>query len=83
LQETCDGRPGVDLNDAIQVANVHAEFKCRRRNDHAVAAFGERLLRPPSLVERQRGVDEMSGDAALPELRTDAMTLAALGMLPT
>ncbi|MCQ0013778.1 hypothetical protein [Actinomadura madurae] len=51
LQERCDRGRGVDLDDAVEVADVDAEFEGAGRDDDAVAGVGERLLGAAALVE--------------------------------
>ena len=49
------------------------ELERGRGHDHAVPALGERQLRPPPLVKRQRRVDQVRGDAELPQLRAELL----------
>ena len=66
-------RRGVDLDDPVQVAHVDAELQRGGGHDHAVPRLGERLLGPPPLVQRQRGVRQERGDPARPQRRADLL----------
>ncbi len=50
LEESGDGRGAVDLDDAVEVADVDAELEGAGRHDHAVGRFGERLLGASAFV---------------------------------
>ena len=73
LQERGDRERRVDLDHPVQVADVEAELERGRGHDHAVAALGERQLRPPPLVQRQRRVDQVRGDAELTQLHAELL----------
>ena len=73
LQERGDRERRVDLDHPVQVTDVDAELKRGRGHDHAVPPLGERQLRPPPLVKRQRRVDQVRGDAELPQLRAELL----------
>ncbi len=53
LQERRDGGRRVDLDDAVQVADVDAEFEGGRGDDDAVARLRERLFRAAPFVEER------------------------------
>jgi len=44
---------GIDLNDAVEVADVDSEFQHTGRHDHAVLPVGEGVFGLPSLVDRE------------------------------
>ncbi len=50
LQERCHRARSVNLDHAVEVTDVNAEFERRRRDDHAVARLCERRLRSAPLV---------------------------------
>jgi hypothetical protein len=56
LQERGDGGGRVDLDDAVKVADVDAQFEGAGRDDDTVARFGERFFRATPFVGGQRGV---------------------------
>ena len=68
LQERGDREGGVDLDHPVQVTDVDPEFKGGRRDDHAVPPLGERQLRSPTLVKRERRMDQVRGDAKLAQV---------------
>jgi len=50
LEEPGDGWWAVDLNDAIEIADVDAEFEGAGRHDHAVGGFGKGLFGSAAFV---------------------------------
>ncbi len=62
LEEARDGRRAVDLDDAVEVADVDAELEHAGRDDDPLFRLQERLLRGVPLVERERGVCDPDGD---------------------
>ena len=53
LEERRDGAGGADLDDAVQVADVDAEFQRRGGDDDGVAGFGERRFGAAPLLSGQ------------------------------
>ena len=72
LQERRDGARGVDLDHAVEVADVDAQLQGAGGHDHAVAALGERPLGLPALVQAQRAVRDERRDAAASAARRRA-----------
>ena len=68
LQERRDGARGVDLDHAVEVADVDPQLQGAGGDDHAVAALGERLLGLPALVQAQRAVRDERLDPPHPQL---------------
>ncbi len=64
LQERRHSGRRVDLDDPVQVTDVHAEFQGARRHDHAVLGVGEGLLRAAPFVQGQGRVGQERGHPA-------------------
>jgi hypothetical protein len=56
LQEACDSRRRIDLDDSVEVADVDAEFEGGGGDDDAVTGFGERAFGGAALVRGERRV---------------------------
>jgi hypothetical protein len=54
LKKRCDARRGIDLNHAVQIADVDSQFQCAGRHDDAVRSARESFLRSTSLVDAER-----------------------------
>ena len=80
LEEGGDGAGSVDLDDAVEVADIDSQLQRARGDDDTVAALGERLLGTPALVEGERAVGDECPSAGSMELggqRFDTSTAVA------
>ena len=67
LQERRHGPRRIDLDHAVEVADVDAELKRRGGDDDGVLGFGEGLFRASPFVYRQRGVGDVGLDVSFAE----------------
>jgi hypothetical protein len=70
LQECGNGEWGVYLDHPVQVTDVDAELKGGRGYDHAVSPLSEGPLGLLPLTKRERGMDQVRGDAEFPAVRS-------------
>ena len=70
LEEAGHGRRGVDLDHAVEVANVDAQLQDAGGHDHAVVPVGEGVLRLPPLLLAERAVRDEGRCSQLPQLRS-------------
>ena len=68
LEERRDGRRRVDLDHAVEVADVDAQLERAGGHDHAVPPLGEGAFGLMPLVEDQRAVRDERRDAPRPKV---------------